>query len=129
MTDSPRPPAPVRFYTEDELDALELNDPDKAYRIARAQALAARTLNAAPPSGAELPPPDLQRVQQAIEDVRHILTRDGGDIELVDIEGSVVRVRMKGACAGCPNSVLDLKNIVERVLRGVPGVTAVRNTF
>lgn len=129
MTDSPRPPAPVRFYTEDELDALERHDPDKAYRIARAQALAARALNAVPRSGTELPPPDLQRVQQAIEDVRHILTRDGGDIELVDIEGSVVRVRMKGACVGCPNSVLDLKNIVERVLRGVPGVTAVRNTF
>ena len=129
MSNSQQPPAPVRFYTEDELDALEIHDPDAAYRIARAQALAARALNAAPPRGADLPPPDLQRVKQAIEDVRHILMRDGGDIELVDIDGSVVRVRMKGACVGCPNSVLDLKNIVERVLRGVPGVTAVRNTF
>ena len=129
MSDSPPKPAPVRFYTEEELDALETSDPDKAYRIARAQALAARALNAAPPSGADSAPPDLGKVRQAIEDVRHILMRDGGDIELVDIDGSVVRVRMKGACAGCPNSVLDLKNIVERVLRGVPGVTAVRNTF
>lgn len=128
MSDSPPKPAPVRFYTEEELDALETSDPDKAYRIARAQALAARALNAAP-SGADSAPPDLGKVRQAIEDVRHILMRDGGDIELVDIDGSVVRVRMKGACAGCPNSVLDLKNIVERVLRGVPGVTAVRNTF
>ncbi|HUW99023.1 MAG TPA: NifU family protein [Acidiferrobacter sp.] len=118
---------PIRFYTDAELDALEESDPDSAYRIARAQAIAARAATAKPPLSSE--PPDLRAVQEAVEDVRRILQRDGGDIELVDIQGSVVRVRMKGACAGCPNSVIDLRNVVEKVVRGVAGVSAVVNTF
>lgn len=122
-----RPPIePIRFYTEDELDALELSDPDKAYRIARAQAMAARSAQRTVDTSV---PPDETKVKQAIGDIRQILMRDGGDIELVEIAGSVVRVRMKGACVGCPNSVLDLKNVVERVLFGVAGVGAVENIF
>ncbi|MHB8253167.1 MAG: NifU family protein [Acidiferrobacter sp.] len=117
----------IKFYTEEELDALENSDPDAAYRIARAQAMAARADTTQPILSTE--PPDLAAVQGAVEDVRRILQRDGGDIEFVDIQGSVVRVRMKGACAGCPNSVLDLRNVVEKVVRGVPGVSAVVNTF
>jgi Fe-S cluster biogenesis protein NfuA len=121
------PPAPIRFYTEEELDALEAVDPDKAYRIARAQTLAERQRPRA--TAATSGPPDPAKVREALEDVRQILMRDGGDIELVDIQGSIVRVRMKGACVGCPNSVLDLRNVVEKVLSGVPGVTGVENTF
>ena len=48
---------------------------------------------------------------------------------LVGIVGATVRVRMKGACAGCPNSVLDLRNVVEKVVCAVPGVGSVVNTF
>ncbi len=118
----------IRFYTEAELDALEERDPDTAYRIARAQAIAARARQASPPD-AGAGPPDEAEVCRAIEDVRRILQRDGGDIELVDIVGATVRVRMKGACAGCPNSVLDLRNVVEKVVCAVPGVSAVVNTF
>lgn len=124
MTQSPI--QPVRFYTEEELDALEQQDPDRAYRIARAQTLAERGRVHTPVTSR---PPTESAVREAIDDVRHILQRDGGDIELVDIVGSVVRVRMKGACAGCPNSVLDLRNIVEKVMLGVAGVSAVVNTF
>lgn len=120
------PIQPIRFYTEEELDRLEQQDPDRAYRIARAQTLAERGRVRAPVTGR--PPAELA-VREAVDDVRHILQRDGGDIELVDIAGSVVRVRMKGACAGCPNSVLDLRNVVEKVILGVPGVSAVVNTF
>lgn len=120
-------PIPIRFYTEEELDAIEASDPDRAYRIARAQALAERV--PVSPGAASAGPPELERVRQAVEDVRHILNRDGGDIELVGIEGSTVQVRMKGACVGCPNSVLDLRNIVEKVLKGLPGVTDVVNLF
>ncbi|MDA8361856.1 MAG: NifU family protein [Gammaproteobacteria bacterium] len=120
------PTQPIRFYTEDELDALEREDPDRAYRIARAQAMAQRLRTRAPVS---LEPPDAVAVQEAVDDVRHILQRDGGDIELVGIEGSIVRVRMKGACAGCPNSVIDLRNVVEKVVLGVAGVSAVVNVF
>jgi len=120
-------PMPIRFYTEAELDAMEAQDPDRAYRIARAQALAER-VPTKPVSDHE-GPPDTEQVRQAVEDVRHILNRDGGDIELVGIAGATVQVRMKGACVGCPNSVLDLRNIVEKVLKGIPGVTDVVNLY
>lgn len=122
-----RLPQPIRFYSEEELDALEQSDPDKAYRIARAQAMAARTRPTAIRQTEG--PPDADKVREAVNDVRQILMRDGGDIELVDIRGSIVQVRMKGACVGCPNSVLDLRNVVEKVLLGVPGVSGVENTF
>lgn len=120
---------PIRFYTEEELDALEEVDADRAYRIARAQAMAERAGRAQREPEAH-PPPDPQRVAEAIEDVRQILRRDGGDIELLGVEGRVIRVRMKGACVGCPNAPLDLKNVVERVLfTAVPGASKVTNTF
>jgi len=123
------PIVPIRFFTEEELDALELVDPDRAFRIARAQAMAARSSVRASTSSTTDQPPDPRKVQEAVEDVRQILMRDGGDIELVDIHGSIVRVRMKGACVGCPNSVLDLKNVVEKVVLAVPGVAQVENIF
>ena len=44
------------------------------------------------------------KVEKAIEKIRPFLQRDGGDIELVDITGNVVKVRLKGACSGCPMS-------------------------
>ena len=66
---------------------------------------------------------------EAVQTVRHILHRDGGDIELVGIIERDVRVRMKGACAGCPNAVIDLKQVVERIVGAVSGVVSVSNTF
>ncbi len=125
----PPPCEPVRFYSEEELDEIEKTDPERAYRIARAQAQARRASRPPAAAGAQVAPPDPARVREAVEDVRAILMRDGGDIELVAIEGSVVRVRMKGACAGCPHSVIDLKNVVEKIVCAVPGVTEVRNVF
>ncbi len=118
----------IRFFTEEELDALEETDPDMAYRIARAQAIAARD-RLAPTQASETGPPDRAAVERAIEDVRRILQRDGGDIELIGIDGTRVQVRMKGACAGCPNSVLDLRHVVEKIVCAVPGVSSVVNTF
>ncbi len=126
---SSHPVAPVRFFTEEELDALELVDPDRAYRIARAQAMAEQSARRVVPAALPGGSPDADKVREAVEDVRQILVRDGGDIELVDIRGSTVRVRMKGACVGCPNSVLDLKNVVQKVVLAVPGVERVENTF
>lgn len=121
--------APIRFYSEEELDAMEELDPDRAYRIARAQAMAARGLGE-DRCPEDHPPPDPERVREAIADIRQILNRDGGDIELVAVEGRVIRVRMKGACVGCPNAPLDLKNVVEKVLfNAVPGATRIANTF
>ena len=54
------------------------------------------------------------------------MQKDGGDIELVAIENGVVKVRLKGACAGCPMSQMTLKNAVEQKLKKeVPGIKTV----
>lgn len=120
---------PLRLYTEEELDALEEIEPERAYRIARAQAMAARGMGL-DRHPADHPPPDPVRVREAIEDVRQILVRDGGDIELLAIEDRLIKVRLKGACAGCPNAPMDLRNVVERILfNALPGASRITNTF
>jgi Fe-S cluster biogenesis protein NfuA len=68
-----------------------------------------------------------EKVQAAIEKVRPMLQRDGGDVELVDVTGGVVTVRLKGACAGCPMSQMTLKNGIERFIKQeIPEITEVR---
>ena len=57
------------------------------------------------------------RVQMAINKVRASLQADGGDIELVDVVDGIVKVRLKGACAGCPMSQMTLKMGVEAYLK------------
>lgn len=67
-----------------------------------------------------------EQVQTALDKIRPALQADGGDVELVDIEDGVVKVRLVGACAGCPMSQLTLANGVERVLKQeVPEVVRV----
>ena len=59
-----------------------------------------------------------ERIETALNKVRPMLQRDGGDVELVDVtDDGVVQVRLKGACGGCPMSTLTLKNGIERVLK------------
>lgn len=58
-----------------------------------------------------------ERVQEVLDKVRPALQADGGDVELVDIDGGVVKVKLQGACAGCPMSQLTLSHSVERVLK------------
>jgi Fe-S cluster biogenesis protein NfuA len=65
-------------------------------------------------------------VQKALNDVRPQLQMDGGDVELVDIVDGVVKVKLKGHCAGCPMSQMTVKWGVEQYLKKkVPGVKAV----
>jgi len=68
-----------------------------------------------------------EKVEQALNKVRPALQADGGDVELVDVGADgVVKVRLKGACGGCPMSQLTLKMGIERILRKeVPEVKAV----
>jgi toxin CptA len=113
------------FYTEDELDALERENPRAALRIAREQALLRRQLETQVPQGSRLP--STQEIAATLAEARHILMRDGGDLEFVSLEGAVLTVRLKGACAGCPRSALDLKNVVEALVRRrFPAVREVR---
>ena len=58
------------------------------------------------------------QVKEVIEAVRPMLQRDGGDIELVSIEeDKTVKVRLQGACKGCPGAAMTLKMGVERVMK------------
>lgn len=58
-----------------------------------------------------------EKVEKILEEIRPSLQADGGDIELVDVEDGVVKVRLKGSCAGCPMSQMTLAFGVERVLK------------
>ncbi len=59
-----------------------------------------------------------KQVGEVIESIRPMLQNDGGDIELVGIdEDKTVRVRLQGACKGCPGAAMTLKMGVERLLR------------
>lgn len=67
-----------------------------------------------------------EQAEEAIEDIRPHLQADGGDIELVDVEDGVAKVRLKGACAGCPMSTMTMKWGVEDFLKKrVPEITKV----
>ena len=66
------------------------------------------------------------QVREVLDKIRPSLQADGGDVELVDIVDGVVKVRLKGACAGCPMSQMTLKNGIEKFLkREIPEVVAV----
>jgi Fe-S cluster biogenesis protein NfuA len=58
-----------------------------------------------------------EEVAKAIEEVRPHLQMDGGDVELVGVEDGVVKVKLKGACAGCPMSQMTVKWGVENYLK------------
>ena len=58
-----------------------------------------------------------EQVQAVLDKIRPALQADGGDVELVGVEGGVVKVSLQGACRGCPMSQLTLANGVERVLK------------
>ncbi len=67
-----------------------------------------------------------EKVEKVIEEIRPMLQMDGGDIELVDVVDGVVKVRLKGACSGCPGAVYTLKNGVEQRLKSqIPEVKSV----
>ena len=68
-----------------------------------------------------------ERVEEALEKIRPMLARDGGNVELVDVDGTVVKVRLTGACRGCPMSQMTLKAGVERIVKAeVPEVSEVQ---
>ncbi|HMK65111.1 MAG TPA: NifU family protein [Thermodesulfobacteriota bacterium] len=71
-----------------------------------------------------------EKVQEALNKVRPQLQADGGDVELVDVnEDGVVKVRLTGACGGCPMSQMTLKMGIEKILKQqVPEVSSVEAT-
>jgi len=70
-----------------------------------------------------------KEVAEALEDVRPHLQADGGDLELVEISDGVVKVRLKGTCAGCPMSQMTIKwgveNYLKKKIPEIKGVEAI----
>ncbi|MCX5887027.1 MAG: NifU family protein [Proteobacteria bacterium] len=60
-----------------------------------------------------------ERVEKVLDKIRPALQADGGNIELVDVTDGVVKVRLKGACAGCMGAQMTLKMGVEKAIREV----------
>ncbi len=67
-----------------------------------------------------------EKVEAVLNQIKPVLQADGGDVELVDVSDGVVKVRLTGACAGCPMSTMTLRMGIERVLKEqVPDITEV----
>jgi len=69
-------------------------------------------------------------VEQVLDEMRPYLMSDGGNVELVEIDGPVVKLRLQGACGSCPSSTMTLKMGIERRLREViPEIAEVEQAF
>jgi Fe-S cluster biogenesis protein NfuA len=68
-----------------------------------------------------------EKVEEALKDIRPMLQADGGDIELVDVGcDGVVKVKLQGACKGCPGAAMTLKmGIEEHLKEKIPEVKSV----
>jgi len=65
-------------------------------------------------------------IKKALNEIRPALQADGGDVEFVALDGDVVKVRLKGACGGCPMATMTLKQGIETIVkRKVPSVSSV----
>ena len=70
------------------------------------------------------------QVQEVLDKLRPFLLRDGGDVELVDVEEGIVKLRLMGACGSCPSSTITLKAGIERALiEEVPCIVEVEQVF
>ena len=69
-------------------------------------------------------------VLEVLDKLRPFLQRDGGDVELVDVEDGIVKLKLMGACGSCPSSTITLKAGIERALvEEVEGVHEVVQVF
>ena len=67
-----------------------------------------------------------ERVEQVINRIRPAVQMDGGDIELIEVVDGLVKLRLVGACHGCPSSMMTLQAGIERAIRAeVPEIVGV----
>ncbi len=67
-----------------------------------------------------------EKVEAALAQIRPVLQADGGDVELVDVNDGVVKLKLKGACGSCPMATITLKQGIERTLKEqIPEITEV----
>jgi Fe-S cluster biogenesis protein NfuA len=58
-----------------------------------------------------------EKIRAKLEQVRGMLQADGGDLEVVSIANADVKLKLKGACGGCPHATMTIKQGIERILR------------
>lgn len=58
-----------------------------------------------------------EAIKAKLEELRGMLQADGGDMDVVEIDGKTVKLRLKGACGSCPHATITLKQGIERILR------------
>jgi Fe-S cluster biogenesis protein NfuA len=69
-----------------------------------------------------------EKIEKALDKIRPSLMADGGNVELVDVDNGIVKVKLTGACGGCPMSQMTLKMGIERVLKQeIPEITEVQS--
>ena len=93
-------------------------------------AMSTDTANATPETAApEASDPralTIENVERTLDELRPYLMADGGNVEVVEIDGPIVKVRLQGACGSCPSSTMTLKMGIERKLReAIPEVNEV----
>jgi Fe-S cluster biogenesis protein NfuA len=71
-----------------------------------------------------------ENVENVLDDLRPYLMSDGGNVELVEIDGPIVKLRLQGACGSCPSSAMTLKMGIERRLREfIPEISEVEQVL
>ena len=57
------------------------------------------------------------KITSRLEQLRAVLQADGGDLEIVAVDGKTVKLKLRGACGGCPHAAMTIKGGLERILR------------
>jgi Fe-S cluster biogenesis protein NfuA len=71
-----------------------------------------------------------ENVETVLDEMRPYLISDGGNVELVEVEGPIVKLRLQGACGSCPSSAMTLRMGIERKLREmIPEIAEVEQVF
>lgn len=71
-----------------------------------------------------------ENIETVLDEMRPYLMADGGNVELVELDGPVVKLRLQGACGSCPSSTMTLRMGIERRLREfIPEITEVEQVF
>lgn len=71
-----------------------------------------------------------ENVEKVLDELRPYLMADGGNVELVELEGPIVRLRLQGACGSCPSSAMTLRMGIERKLKEtIPEIAEIEQVF
>jgi Fe-S cluster biogenesis protein NfuA len=71
-----------------------------------------------------------ENVEKVLDELRPYLMSDGGNVELVELDGPIVKLRLQGACGSCPSSTMTLRMGIERKLReSIPEIAEVEQVL